>query len=60
MAAVERGLPQGRLADPRPADEHERSTGRIRVEERAELGELGLAADDLRDVLVQLLRPPVR
>jgi hypothetical protein len=55
--AVEPGLPQGRLAYPRSADEHQRSARRIRIEELPELGKLGLAPDDLRDMLVQLLDP---
>ena len=49
-AVVEPGLPQGRLADPRSAHEHQRPTRRLRIEKRAELGEFGLAPDDLRNV----------
>ena len=56
-AAVDPRLPQGRLPSPRATDQHERPDRRIRAEESVELRELGLAADDLRDMLVQLLCP---
>ena len=56
-AAVDARLPQRRLPRPRAADEHERPARRLRAQETVELGELGLAADDLRDMLIQLLGP---
>ena len=59
-AAVDPGFPQGRLAGARAADQHQRPARRFRVEERAEAGELGLAPDDLRNVLGSAAQPPVR